>query len=250
MKTKPHDGEKVLLSSHDKSAWLTRKMNLTSERSGISAERSSGLHHGSIFLTNLRIIFESLDGNTVEIHFHDKIKSVSGENVVMVTFGELAICPYFGPTVKYRCFNGKEIADKANKEFDYYTQFVQNQEKMEKEDKIKEIETQTQKAQEREEHLDYDAAIVIYEGIGKHEDAARLRKLKAEQGAVKVDQTVIHGDYVDDRDTIVKDSVISKSNIGAGGKSKAEEIKEIKELLDSGAIDKDDYEKMKREIIG
>ena len=27
-------------------------------------------------------------------------------------------------------------------------------------------------------------------------------------------------------------------------------IKELKELLDSGAIDKDDYEKMKREIIG
>jgi|ETNmetMinimDraft_12_1059888.scaffolds.fasta_scaffold15153_5 voltage-gated sodium channel len=37
---------------------------------------------------------------------------------------------------------------------------------------------------------------------------------------------------------------------GTGGKSKAEEIKEIKELLDSGAINEDDYEKMKREIIG
>ena len=32
--------------------------------------------------------------------------------------------------------------------------------------------------------------------------------------------------------------------------AKAEEIKEIKELLDSGAINEDDYEKMKREIIG
>jgi hypothetical protein len=60
----------------------------------------------------------------------------------------------------------------------------------------------------------------------------------------------IKGDYVDDRDTIIQDSVINKSNIGANIKSKAEEIKEIKELLDSGAIDKDDYEKMKREIIG
>ena len=63
-------------------------------------------------------------------------------------------------------------------------------------------------------------------------------------------KTEIHGDYVDDRDTIIQDSVVSKSNIGAGGKSKAEEIKEIKELLDSGAIDDGDYEKMKREIIG
>jgi len=105
-------------------------------------------------------------------------------------------------------------------------------------------------AKKREKYLDYSKAIEIYEKIGEHEEAARVRKLKAEQSAVKVDQTVVHGDYVDDRDTIVKDSVINKSNIGAGGKSKAEEIKEIKELLDSGAIDKDDYEKMKREIIG
>ena len=88
------------------------------------------------------------------------------------------------------------------------------------------------------------------EDIGKPEEAGRVRKLKAEQGAVKVDQTVVHGDYVDDRDTIVKDSVVNKSNIGAGGKSKAEEIKEIKELLDSGAIDDDEFKQMKKEILG
>ena len=105
-------------------------------------------------------------------------------------------------------------------------------------------------ALEREEANDYDSAVIIWEQLGDIREAARVRKLKAEQGSVKVDQTVVHGDYVDDRDTIVKDSVVNKSNIGAGGKSKAEEIKEIKELLDSGAIDKDDYEKMKREIIG
>ena len=103
-------------------------------------------------------------------------------------------------------------------------------------------------AKKREKYLDYSKAIEIYEKIGMPEEARRVRKIMAEQK--KVDQTVVHGDYVDDRDTIVKDSVINKSNIGSGGKSKAEEIKEIKELLDSGAIDKDDYEKMKREIIG
>jgi len=43
---------------------------------------------------------------------------------------------------------------------------------------------------------------------------------------------------------------ISADENGAHRKSKAEEIKEIKELLDSGAINEDDYEKMKREIIG
>ena len=108
----------------------------------------------------------------------------------------------------------------------------------------------TLRAKKREEYYDYDEAIEIYEEINMPEEAARVRKLKAEQGAVKVDQTVVHGDYVDDRDTIIKDSVISKSNVGAGGKSKGEEIKVIKELLDSGAIDDDDYQKMKREIIG
>jgi hypothetical protein len=66
----------------------------------------------------------------------------------------------------------------------------------------------------------------------------------------KVEQTVVHGDYIDDRDTIVKDSVISKSNIGAGRKSKAEQIKEIKELLDSGAIDAAEFRQMKKEILG
>ena len=106
------------------------------------------------------------------------------------------------------------------------------------------------KIREREELLDYDSAIQMWEELGENKEAARVRKLKANQGAVKVEQTVVHGDYIDDRDTTIQDSVVSKSNVGSGGKSKAEQIKEIKELLDSGAIDKDDYEKMKREIIG
>ena len=104
-----------------------------------------------------------------------------------------------------------------------------------------------EKAFEREKHLDYDSAINIYEKINLPEEAARVRSLKADLAAPK---TEIHGDYVDDRDTIVKDSVVNKSNIGAGGKSKAEEIKEIKELLDSGAIDDDEFKQMKKEILG
>ena len=70
------------------------------------------------------------------------------------------------------------------------------------------------------------------------------------QGAVKVEQTVVHGDYIDDRDTIVKDSVISKSNVGAGGKSKSEELREAKALLDDGIIDDDEFKQMKKEILG
>ena len=62
-------------------------------------------------------------------------------------------------------------------------------------------------------------------------------------------KTEIHGDYIDDRDTIVKDSVISKSNIGSGGSSKMQELKELKEMFDSGFISKEEMEEMKKEIM-
>ena len=96
-------------------------------------------------------------------------------------------------------------------------------------------------------HLDYDKAIEIYESIGDKEAAKNARKLKAEQGAVKVSQKVVHGDEV--TKTEIKDSVLNRSNVGSGGKSKAEEIKEIKELHDSGAIDDDEFKQMKKEIL-
>ena len=86
----------------------------------------------------------------------------------------------------------------------------------------------------------------IWDQLGEISEAARVRRLMHNEN--KIDQTVVHGDQI--TKTEIKDSVVSKSNVGAGGKSKGEQIKEIKELLDSGAIDKDDYEKMKREIIG
>jgi len=107
-----------------------------------------------------------------------------------------------------------------------------------------------EKAQEREKHLDYQRAIELYESIDMPEEAARVRKLMAEQGAVKVDQTVVHGDYIDDRDTIVKDSVISRSNIGAGGDDKFTKLKELKEMLSEGLIDEDEFKQMKKEILG
>ena len=105
-----------------------------------------------------------------------------------------------------------------------------------------------EKALEREKNLDYHGAIELYESIEMPEEAARVRRIMYDEK--KVAQTVVHGDYVDDRDTIVKDSVISKSSIGAGGKSKGEQIKVIKELLDSGAIDDDEFKQMKKDILG
>jgi len=103
-----------------------------------------------------------------------------------------------------------------------------------------------EKVKQREKALDFEAAIDIWEELGEISEAARVRKLKAEMSSVKVAQKVVQGDEV----TEIKDSVVSKSNVGAGGKSKAEEIKEIKELLDSGAIDDDEFKQMKKDILG
>ena len=105
---------------------------------------------------------------------------------------------------------------------------------------------QTDRAKERERALDYDSAIGIWEELGEIEEAARVRKLKAEEGSVKVSQKVVHGDEV----TEIKDSVINRSNVGAGGKSKSEELREAKALLDDGIIDDDEFKQMKKEILG
>ena len=126
-------------------------------------------------------------------------------------------------------------------------------EKKERLDKVKqrlekEKKEKLEKVKQREEAKDYEAAIQIWESLGEIKEAARVRELQAELGAVKVAQKVVQGDEISN--TEIKDSVINRSNVGAGGKSKAEEIKEIKELLDSGAIDDDEFKQMKKEILG
>ena len=103
-------------------------------------------------------------------------------------------------------------------------------------------------ADDKVKHLDYDKAIEIYESIGDKEAAKNARKLKSEEGAVKVDQTVVQGDQI--TNTEIKDSVLNRSNVGAGGKSKSEELREAKALLDDGIIDDDEFKQMKKEILG
>ena len=101
-------------------------------------------------------------------------------------------------------------------------------------------------AREKERLLDYEGAIDAFEKAGQHDDAKRVRRKKLDEK--KIDQTVIQGDYVDDRDTIVKDSVVNRSNIGSN--SKADDLREAKALLDEGLINEKDYEQMKKEILG
>ena len=115
-------------------------------------------------------------------------------------------------------------------------------EEMEREEKKRKIAS----AQDKEKHLDYDGAIAIYEEIGDKKSAKRVRKLKADLAAPK---TEIHGDYIDDRDTIVKDSVLNRSNVG-GGSSKMQELKDLTEMKKEGLIDDDEFKQMKKEILG
>ena len=112
------------------------------------------------------------------------------------------------------------------------------------------IEAKAKLAGELEELLRYKEAIDIWEELGIHKEAKRIRKKVRDEGRVSVDQTVVHGDYVDDRDTTVRDSVINKSNIGAGGDDKFAKLKELKEMLSEDLIDKEEFKEMKKEILG
>ena len=94
----------------------------------------------------------------------------------------------------------------------------------------------------------FDDAENLYTKNGMLKKAAKMRRNKAAQGAAKIDQTIVHGDYVDDRDTIVKDSVVNRSNIGSN--SKAEDLREAKSLFEEGLIDQSEYKQMKKEILG
>ncbi len=123
-------------------------------------------------------------------------------------------------------------------------------------------------ADEREQARDYDSAIKIWEDLGEINEAARVRKLKAEQGAVKVSQdvqgdqisahNVVYGDQIKAQKVVqgdeitrtdIRDSVVSRSNVGAGS-SKMQELKELTEMKEKGTISYAEFRQMKKEILG
>ena len=99
-----------------------------------------------------------------------------------------------------------------------------------------------------EEIMDLNRAIEIYEELKEDAEVVRLRTFIKDESKIKVTQKVVHGDEV--TKTEIKDSVVSKSNIGSGGDDKLTKIKELKELHDAGAIDDDEFKQMKKEILG
>ena len=72
----------------------------------------------------------------------------------------------------------------------------------------------------------------------------KVDKKIQDERRVKVDQTV------DDRDTTIQDSVVSRSNVGSGGSSKMQELKDLTEMKKEGLIDDDEFKQMKKEILG
>jgi len=99
----------------------------------------------------------------------------------------------------------------------------------------------------REEALDYDAAIEMWESLGNIKQAARIRKLKTMQKSVKVAQKVVKGNEV--TKTEIKDSVLNRSNIGSTGDDKFTKLKELTEMKEKGFIDDDEFKQMKKEIL-
>ncbi len=78
------------------------------------------------------------------------------------------------------------------------------------------------------------------------DEAARVRRLQAEMGAVNIAQKVVQGDEI----TEIKDSVVSKSNIGSGGDDKFAKLERLADMKEKGLIDDDEFKQMKKEILG
>ncbi len=162
-------------------------------------------------------------------------------------YGEWAYRNYFGGIEN----TGKLILDvkiKIAKEYEKlldYNKAIETYKDAELPDEV--IRVKKLVGDDKVKHLDYDKAIEIYESIGDKESAKSARKLKAEQSSVKVAQKVVHGDDI--TKTEIKDSVVSKSNIGSGGDDKVAKLEKIGNMKKEGLITDEEYEKMKKEII-
>jgi hypothetical protein len=104
-----------------------------------------------------------------------------------------------------------------------------------------------------ENQLDYDHALSLYRELNMTDDVRRINEIKYNTGGGRESggsTTIIHGNYVDDRETVVKDSVLNRSSIGNSGTSKIDELEKASGLKEKGLITDDEYEQMKKEILG
>ena len=141
---------------------------------------------------------------------------------------------------------GGDLSEKLNSEF--YSNPGEKVQLYEQNKEETRIQNEIVKAKRHEKLLEFDEAAKIYKELKMDDKLIRIRKLKSEQGAVKVSQKVVHGDEITKTD--IRDSVVSKSSIGGGGDDKFAKLKELKEMLSEGLIDDDEFKQMKKEILG
>jgi len=248
LRTKLLADEKVTLTKHNQPGWGSKTVAWWGPMEvgagdifvGIFSggatvpNRKGDWHAGSFYLTNQRIIFEGTNNARNQIVDLKDIDSsiftdTSKKEKKVIGEGEthLFVTEEDGSEHRFALVVPEEAREVQKQLIEFNQEIVK------------------QKAKDCEAVLDYQKAIKLWEKIGKPQEAKRIREMVMKgQG-----QTVVQGDYVDDRDTIVRDSVVNKSKIG-GASSKLQELKDLKELLDSGAINDKDYEQMKNEIMG
>ena len=232
----------------------------------------SKAYHGSLYITNMRLILVLFLLDHYERKIDRGLCTINLEEIIQVKYSmvdqwlwkknhlrksdinpkyKYEITRIIGEKIHYEtCPFGLELLiEKRNGKSEKFILPKATPAIIEKLDnhRNKFVDKLTTDAKDREIALDYDAAIQIWEKLGEIKEATRTRKLKAEQ--FKVDQTVVHGDYVDDRDTIIKDSVLNRSNVGVGD-DKFTKLKELTEMKEKGFIDDDEFKQMKKEILG
>ncbi len=261
MNTKLHDDEKLI-----QTGMSCRSAQVRDHKGHIECLRVIDAQPGELFITNKRIIFKGKQPEYNHSFLHSEIRKATGKNKSWVIPGALHLSIFdwipHGITIGretclYILDTGEDIANILNKNFykgneENEEKRLENEEKrleeyIKKKEQIK-LQKTLDKAKRHEKLLEFDAAAEIYKELMMDDDVIRVRKLKSEQGAVKVTQKVVHGDEV--TKTEIKDSVISKSNVGSGGDDKFTKLKELTEMKKEGLISDEEYEKMKQEIIG
>ena len=100
------------------------------------------------------------------------------------------------------------------------------------------------------QHGQWNTSQIIYFRNGKDWKNVKnlIEKTKTEYGKINISQKVVHGDEV--TKTEIKDSVVSKSNIGSGGDDKFSRLEKLTDMKKEGLIDDDEFKQMKKEILG
>ena len=242
MRTTLLDGESVLLAIHDKTGFFS-----AGERVGWMGPGDIGVADalflspiqqqqkiqkttlwGSFFITNQRLIFEVKNGKKLMIYLDD-VESFEHKTPGAFTSGVLYITVKNGNTHEL-------ILPEPSK----------TQRFLEKIYKTHRVLFIAKKAKHCENILDYNKAIHLWEKIGKYEQAKRIREKIRNEKKIALSQKVVHGNEI--TQTSIKDSVLSKSNIGPD-KSLKNELMDLKELLDAGILTQDEFAEQKKKLL-